>query len=284
MKIAVTGSEGFIGRLLTKRLDALGHETIRVDLLHGDDILDLGKLTLLPEFDLAIHLASRLMVPESYSIPHAYYTTNVLGTLNILELCRLRGAKMIFFSSYLYGTPEYQPIDELHPLSPFNPYAQSKILGEELCNAYNRDFGVPVTIFRPFNIYGPGQHPHFLIPNIISQCLTGQVMLKDPRPRRDFIYVDDVVDACIAALSYSGPGVDIFNLGYGKSSSIPDIIHSLQIILDKEIDVHFSHETRENEVLDTICDIRKASALLGWNPKTNLEEGLRKIIASAKNQ
>jgi nucleoside-diphosphate-sugar epimerase len=280
MKIAITGSEGFIGHALAAKLAELGHTVLRIDLLFGLDILNYEQLSKVPEFDLVFHLASRLIVPESYIIPHTYYETNVMGTLNILELCRTRSKRMILFSSYLYGQPKYQPIDELHPISPFNPYAQSKILCEELCQAYNRDFNVPVIIFRPFNIYGPDQNDHFLIPNIIRQCKTGSVHLKDPRPRRDFIYIDDVVEACVAATEYSQSGFEIFNIGFGTSSSIPEIIEKIQTILNKDIEVLYSNEIRKNEVLDTICDNSKAGSLLNWSPTVILEKGLRSIIES----
>lgn len=282
MKVAITGSEGFIGKALTKRLKELNYDVFGIDIKYGIDILDYDQLSTIPQFDIVIHLASRLIVPESYEIPHSYYMTNVMGTLNILELCRVRKSRMIFFSSYLYGHPEYQPIDEFHPISPFNPYAQSKILCEDLCKAYNRDFNVPVVIFRPFNIYGPGQNDHFLIPSIISQCKTGKVALKDPRPKRDFIYISDVVEAAIAAIKYDQTSIEVFNIGYGKSFAISDIIDIVQSILKMDIEITYSNEIRENEVLDTICDNEKALSLLNWSPASTLEQGLRTMIETSK--
>jgi UDP-glucose 4-epimerase len=201
-----------------------------------------------------------------------------MGTLNVLELCRVRKSRLIFFSSYLYGHPEYQPIDEIHPISPFNPYAQSKILAEELCKAYSRDFQVPVVIFRPFNIYGPGQNNHFLIPSIILQFKTGKVELKDPRPKRDFIYISDVVEACVAALNYNQTNFEIFNIGYGKSYAISDVIDIIKFILKCDCEIKYSNEIRENEVLDTICDNSKALLLLKWSPASSLEHGLKAMI------
>lgn len=282
MKIAVTGSEGFIGKALTTRLKELNHEVFGIDIMYGVNILNYDQLSTIPHFDIIIHLASRLIVPESYKMPHSYYETNVMGTLNVLELCRVRKSRMIFFSSYLYGHPEYQPIDELHPISPFNPYAQSKILAEELCRAYSRDFQVPVVVFRPFNIYGAGQNDHFLIPSIIRQCKSGKVELKDPRPRRDFIYIGDVVEACVAALNYDQTNFEIFNIGYGKSYAISDIIDRIKSILKIDIEITYSNEIRENEVLDTICDNRKALSLLKWTPASSLEQGLKNMIEAGK--
>lgn len=278
MKIAITGSEGFIGKAIVTALTASHHEIVRIDILLGIDVLNLEQLSSIPEFDIVIHLASRLIIQESYTIPYSYYNCNVMGTLNILELCRIREKKMVFFSSYLYGHPQYYPIDELHPISALNPYAQSKLLSEQLCFAYNRDFNVSVIVFRPFNIYGVGQNPYFLIPNIIQQCKSGTVHLKDARPKRDYVYIEDVVNACVAAINYNKPGLEIFNIGSGLSFSIPQIINTIRIILNKNIEVVYSNEIRNNEILNTICDHRKAGLMLNWFPQITLEQGLREII------
>ena len=163
MKIVVTGSSGFVGTKLIKRLRVLKHEIIELDLTTGFDLTNWPHISSIKKFDVLIHLAAKIFVPDSYKFPHNMYNINILGTLNALELCRINGAKMIFASSYVYGVPLYLPIDENHPTSAFNPYCRSKLIGESLCMSYSKDFGVPVIIFRPFNIYGPDQNENFII-------------------------------------------------------------------------------------------------------------------------
>ena len=176
---------------------------------------------------------------------------------------------MIFTSSYVYGVPKYLPIDEIHPINPFNPYAQSKLIGEELCSGYNRDFNVPIIIFRPFNIYGKSQCEHFLIPKIIKQAKQGKIQLEDSRPKRDFIYIDDVIDAYEKAIYYKKTPFEIFNLGTGKSTSINDLSKTIANKINKKISISFSEKKRKNEVLDTIANIDKAYSYLKWKPKFN---------------
>ena len=163
MKILVTGFSGFIGTYLVEKLKQYNHELILLDISNGVDICDWKQIKQYNNIDVIIHLANLSFVPASYSDPQNFYTTNYLSTLNMLELCRKNNARLIFFSSYVYGQPQYQPIDEVHPIQAFNPYAQTKVICESLCEGYFRDFGVPITIFRPFNIYGIGQHPDFYI-------------------------------------------------------------------------------------------------------------------------
>ena len=278
MKIAVTGSSGFIGKHLLKHLSRSSHEVIEIDLTLGNDISVWESVCGIKEFDVLIHLAAKSYVPEAFNNPADFYRTNVLGTINALELCRLHNARMIFTSSYMYGTPEYLPIDEEHPVKAFNPYAQSKLMGENLCKAYFRDSGVPSCIFRPFNIYGPGQAGHFLIPLIINQAKTGRIRLKDPRPKRDFIYVDDVVVAFVKAVEMKFETIETFNLGSGVSTSIGEVIDIVKEVYRQDILTEFTYEQRKNEVLDTVAKILKAERKLHWKPKVNLRNGIRQLI------
>ena len=204
MRIVITGSSGFIGTRLVPRLKQAGHDVVSIDIRDGIDITNWDQIQGIASFDLLIHLAALTFVPDSYLNPRKMYLLNVLGTLNMLQLCHKNKAKMIFTSSYVYGVPKYMPIDEEHPIVAFNPYSQSKLIGEQLCSAYNRDFGIPIIIFRPFNLYGLGQNENFLISLIIKQLKEKrEVLLKDPRPKRDFIHVDDVVNAYCKAVDYN---------------------------------------------------------------------------------
>ena len=230
--IAVTGSSGFIGRELVKALINKSYQVIEIDLNKGFDLLNQKDIQRIPHFDIVIHLAARSYVPKSFIMPWEFYYENYLTTLNVLEMTRQRTAKMIYFSSYLYGDPAYIPIDEVHPLKPHNPYAQTKYICEKLCEGYSRDFNLPVTIFRPFNIYGEGQNESFIIPIILKQLYSGLIKVKDPRPRRDYIHISDIVSAVLHALEYKHEHIEIFNLGSGLSFSVDELINLIKNISD----------------------------------------------------
>lgn len=276
--IAVSGSSGFIGCHLVSALKYKNHSVIEIDLSAGFDLTEPNCIEKISSFDCIIHLAARSFVPLSFEQPNQFYRDNYLSTLNVLELARKYQAKVIYFSSYLYGNPQYLPIDELHPLSPHNPYAQSKMICEKICEGYNRDFHIPLIIFRPFNIYGSGQNSSFLIPMIIEQLKTGEIRLKDPRPKRDLIHVQDVIDAVLLAVEYNKTGFELFNLGYGKSYSIREIVQIILKELKTSARVSFSNEVRQGEILNTVANTSKLMKYFNWKPKINIEEGIKKII------
>ena len=283
-RILVTGSSGFVGKNLVeelKRQDAdvltlTDHDGRRIDIRDQQRVEAI--INEIKNIDIVYHLAAITSVPFSFENPRETYDVNVLGTLNILELCRSCNAdKIVFASSYVYGQPQYLPIDEKHPLQPTNPYARSKILGEELCRAYNTDFGVKCIILRPFNIYGVGQNKNFLIPSIIDQLRYGKIELKDPEPKRDFIYISDVIDAYVKAGEFKGD-FEVFNIGYGKSYSVKEIVDKIIYLYGKDVKVKYSGERRKNEIMDTIANTKKAKEKLGWKPRVEIDKGLGNLL------
>ena len=277
MRILITGSEGFVGKRLVKFLKLSGYSTICLDLTLGYNLTKWDSLCDIPPFDYLFHLAASSFVPDSFENPRRFYENNISSTINILELCRQNDAKCVYTSSYVYGAPDYLPVDEKHPIRAHNPYAQSKIIGEELCKAYARDFDVPSIIIRPFNIYGPGQRSEFLIPSIIEQAHSGKVILNDPRPRRDYIYLDDVIQAYIACVHIDYKGSDIYNIGAGISISIHDVVDEIAEYFDN-IDISFTGKRRQNEILDTVADITKIQKIFGWVPQISFKEGIKHCI------
>ena len=278
MKIAITGSSGFVGTALKQKLIKANHKIIEIDFDLGFDLTNWESVKKIECFDVLIHLAAKSFVPDSFENPSSFYKTNILTTLNALELCRKYKAKMIYTSSYVYGSPKYLPIDEDHPIVAFNPYAQSKIIGEDLCKGYFRDFDVPVIIFRPFNIYGRSQDHNFLISKIIKQAYKGRIELEDSRPKRDFIFIEDVVDAYEKAISYNTSKFEIFNIGSGQSTTIRMISEINVKKKNNKIPIFFSEKRRKNEVLETLASIEKAKNLLKWHPKNDIKMGISKII------
>ncbi len=277
-KVVVTGSYGFVGKHLVVSLKNIGYQIIEIDYTQGNDLTNTKCLNFVSDFDCIIHLASRSFVPQSFENPFDFYRDNYLMTLNVLEAARKARAQVIFFSSYLYGIPEYLPVDENHRLAPHNPYAQTKLISEKLCEGYNRDFSLDIVVFRPFNIYGNGQNDSFLIPSIINQVKLGTIKLKDPRPKRDFIHVLDVVSAVKKVIELQPKGYLVFNLGSGKSYAIDEVTKLVSNAIDKELLIEFTNEYRQGEVLDTVANINNAKRILLWEPTMNLEIGLFQML------
>lgn len=276
-KILVTGSSGFIGKRLIAEL-SLGKYDVSGISSETGDITDKNMWDNIPYHDVVIHLAGLTFVPNSWKNPDEYLRVNIQGTIAALEYCRKHSSKFIFFSSYLYGNPDKLPISESADLQSLNPYALSKKLAEDISKFYSENFGLKVLIFRPFNIYGPNQAANFLIPFIIGQAIhENRIQVKDLSPRRDYIYIDDVVDAIVKGLNYN-KAFGLFNLGSGQSYSVAEIIDLIQANLGKSLSVESSQETRQGEIMDTRADISKVQSELNWKPRWSLEDGLAEIL------
>jgi nucleoside-diphosphate-sugar epimerase len=276
--VLVTGSSGFIGQTLVRSLDSKQYRIIECPSSQIVNLCNIEEIDALPKADVIIHLAAKSYIPESFINPVSFYSNNLLSTLNILDKAKRDGSKVIFLSTYVYGNPEYLPIDESHPINPLNPYTQSKIICEELCRAYYRDFSVPSVVLRLFNVYGPGQGPSFIIPSILAQLEKPIIELKDSRPRRDFVYIDDVISAIIASTEYVSIGFDIFNVGSGKSVSIKEVANIIKSLTGTKAVIRFNEQTRKGEVLDTVADIRKINSVLNWKAEVSIEDGLKRLI------
>lgn len=186
----------------------------------------------------------------------------------------------LYLSSYIYGQPKYLPVDENHLLAPFNPYAQTKYIYEGLCRGYHRDFGVNVTILRPFNIYGKGQKGRLLIPEIEAQVAEGKtvIQLKASSPRRDYVHVNDVATAIISSFN-DIPGCNIYNVCSNRSLSVKDISEIINLYLKQKVRFEFSDSDRPNEVDETIGSYEKIRTSLGWKPGVSFEEGISEIFS-----
>jgi len=276
-RILVTGASGFIGKHLVPKLRDNHHDVIEANSRSGD-IADEGTWQSFPQVDVVIHLAGRTFVPDSWLDSAGFLKTNFLGTIAALEYCKNNDARLVYLSSYLYGNPEKLPISESAPLYANNPYALSKKLTEEACQFYSDSFGVKITVLRPFNVYGPGQSELFLIPSIIDQTSLGDVIrVKDLEPKRDYVYIDDLVSAIIKAIGLY-QGFSVFNIGTGLSYSVAELIGLIQEIKGSKLTCISSEERRPDEILDCRADIAQATRCLGWKPETDLKSGLRAVI------
>ncbi len=280
IRVIITGGYGFVGKKLTSLLSVNGFEVYSIDKQNGYDLTIKDVIEGIGKFDVLVHLAGMSFVPDSYKYPELFYRTNFLTILNSLELCKKYKAKMVFVSSYVYGKPLYLPIDESHPVAAYNPYAQTKLIGELLCEGYHRDFGVPLIILRPFNIYGNGQNEQFLIPTIFSQILNGNstIELKDPNPKRDYVHIEDVVEAILSAI-ISDISYGIFNICSNTSYSVREVTQIIGNNLKKPIKFIFdSFASRISEIDDTMGCNKKILNEFGWKPKLSFEGGIIKEI------
>ena len=279
--VLVTGAGGFIGRRLARALRGTGHQVLELGSRDGD-ISDPATLKRFDgaSVDFVFHLAGRTYVPDAWREPADFQRVNVTGTVNTLELCRKRNIPLTYVSAYLYGIPASLPVKETDKIEPNNPYALSKFLAESLCNFYATHFNVATTVIRPFNIYGIGQKTHFLIPEIIAQIKAGKsIHAKDLTPRRDYLYLDDLVDGLLLTM-VSKTGYRVYNIGYGNSLSVKEIIDIIQSVAGTSLEVIGESIPRRNEIQDVYADISKIRQELAWQPRYSFAEGVRKMLNS----
>jgi nucleoside-diphosphate-sugar epimerase len=280
--VLVTGASGFLGQRLVDRLRELGRTVLAPGRADGFDIVS-------DDLDLAgaehvFHLAARTSVPAAWNDPVGFHLANAHGTMRLLEACRRAGCGMTYVSGFVYGRPEHLPIAESDPPRPNNPYAFSKLMGEEACRFYASAFGVRVNIVRPFNIYGPGQDERFLLPLIIDQVVdpgVAEVVVKDLAPKRDFIHVDDVIAAIL--LIAGQPAGTTFNVGSGVSYSVEEIILSAFRAAGLSKPIRSTEEQRPNEIMDVLADTTLLRAI-GWRPAVSFDQGMESLVVEARER
>jgi NAD dependent epimerase/dehydratase len=311
-KVLVTGAGGFIASHLTDRLVQLGvqvrafvHYNSRNDwglleqlddeVRHQIEVFpgDLTDASLVrravSDCQVVFHLGALIAIPYSYQAPQQFIATNVFGTLNILQAClETKVDRLIHTStSEVYGSARYTPMDEEHPLQAQSPYAASKIAADKLVESFRCSYGLPVTIIRPFNTFGPRQSARAVIPTIISQALSANtVKLGSLAPVRDFTFVEDTVSAFIKAAESEETVGRLLNIGTGRGVTIGEVADAIFRLCDRNVHVE-TDETRlrpsQSEVMALICNGSKARQLLGWEPEYTLEKGLQHTIEYVNN-
>lgn len=297
MNFLITGAAGFLGSALANRLAREGHQVRAIDdlstgnpdVLSPDvhftrgDVNDRPKLwTLLQEVDCVYHLAAKVSVPESVLYPREYNAINVGGTVSLMEAMRDVGVRRVVLASSgaIYGPQERQPLTETLPPNPSSPYAVSKLAAEYYVRTIGRLWGIETVCLRIFNAYGPGQHlpPSHppVVPYFLRQALRGGTLVVhgDGRQTRDFVYVDDVISAMIAAAT--APHVDglIINIGSGVETSIRDLVHLVLQVTGSQSNVVYNQQS-EGGVPRMWVDLSLANKKLNYRPLVSLEEGLR---------
>jgi UDP-glucuronate 4-epimerase len=307
MRILVTGGAGFIGSHLAEHLLAAGHVVAILDdfndfydpeikhanirgfakdiTVHRVDLRDNASVRTLfhrEKFDVIAHLAARAGVRPSIQYPQLYCDTNVTGTLHLLDAARATGVNRFILasSSSVYGASKTVPFsEEQHLTQTLSPYAATKIAAEFLCSTYSHLYQLRVIALRYFTVYGPRQRPDLAIHQFTRRIYDGQPIdqFGDGTTRRDYTYIDDVIQGTMAALEYEGPLFDIFNLGESETIQLKDLIVAIENALGKKAKINQLPEQQGDMPL-TCADISKARKLLGYNPTTRLQDGLPKFI------
>lgn len=309
-RVLITGGAGFIGSHLVDRLLAEETEQItviddfndfydpaikrsniaehlrdaRYKLVEADirDSTALQQALDRSEFDCIVHLAARAGVRPSLSQPQLYNETNINGTLNLLELARRQGIKQFVFgsSSSVYGINAHVPFSEDDPIrQPISPYAATKGAGELLCHTYSHLYGLRCVCLRFFTVYGPRQRPDLAIHKFAKLISEGKPIpvFGDGTTRRDYTYIDDIIEGVIAAMQYNLSQFDVFNLGESRTVELQELIS----LLEKELDMRAiidRQPPQPGDVPVTFADISKSAALLYYEPKTQIEDGLHRFI------
>ncbi|MGO4551579.1 NAD-dependent 4,6-dehydratase LegB [Lysobacter sp. 2RAF19] len=306
MKILITGADGFIGSHLTERLVGLGHEVRALAQYNSfnswgwlDDVPCRDAIEVVtgdirdPHFCRRIvegvhtvyHLAALIAIPYSYVAPASYVDTNITGTLNICQASMDKGVSRVVATSTseVYGTAQYVPIDEAHPLQPQSPYSASKIAADAIAMSFHNAFELPLTIARPFNTFGPRQSARAVIPTIIGQIAAGErvIRLGDVSPTRDFNYVADTCDGLIALANSERTIGETVNIGSNREISIADTLALVRELMDSDVEFVSEQERlrpANSEVFRLWCDNTKIAALTGWAPAWSLRDGLQATI------
>lgn len=305
MRLLITGGAGFIGSHLCEKYTEEGHTVLCLDnflsgnlinvrhlldyrnfkLIRGD-IRDLELLERISrDVDVIFHLAAQVHVDRSYVEPRLTYEINVIGTQNVLEVARIYDVKKVIHasSSEVYGSAQYVPIDEKHPLDAPHPYGASKIAADRMCNAYITTYGMDIAIPRFFNIFGPRQRDigYGGVISIFTRRVLNNmppVIFGDGLQTRDYTYIEDAARAFDLILNHESK-LEPINIGSGKELSIIDLANSIIDLCGKKGKIKTVHvEPRIGEVKKLIADTTKAKKILGWEPKYDLKEGLRAFI------
>lgn len=306
-KVLVTGADGFIGSHLVEMLVDMGAEVTALSMYNSfnywgwlEDISCLEQIEVIngdirdPHYcksitknmDVVFHLAALIAIPYSYVAPSSYVDTNINGTLNILQGCLENNVTRVVHTSTseVYGTAQYVPIDEKHPLQAQSPYSASKIGADSMAMSFYNSFELPVTIARPFNTYGPRQSARAVIPTIITQIANGakEIKLGDVSPTRDFNYVEDTCRGFIALAKSEKSIGETFNIGSNYEISIKDTLGLIKDIMKSDVKFICDDERlrpRNSEVHRLWCDNTKLKTLTEFNPGYSIRGGLEKTVA-----
>lgn len=304
--VLVTGADGFIGSHLTEILAQKGFKVKALSQYNSfnnwgwlEDVECLDDIEVLTgdirdanfcrhitkDVDIIYHLAALIAIPYSYVAPDSYVDTNIKGTLNICQAARDNNVERIIHTSTseVYGTAQYVPIDENHPLQPQSPYSATKIAADSIAMSFYNSFDLPVTIARPFNTYGPRQSARAVIPTIITQIASGdkKIKLGDVSPTRDFNYVEDTCRGFLKLAQCTESIGQVVNIGSNFEISVGDTLNLIKEIMDSDVEFVVDQgriRPNKSEVSRLWCDNSKIYELTGFRPKVDIRSGLKRTV------
>jgi len=305
-KVLVTGADGFIGSHLVELLVREGYAVKALSQynsfnhwgwlddidcqnqfeVYSGDIRDPHYCkSITKDIDIIFHLAALIAIPYSYIAPDSYVDTNIKGTLNICQAAKENGNIQVIHTSTseVYGTAQYVPIDENHPMQAQSPYSATKIAADAMAMSFYNAFELPVTIARPFNTYGPRQSARAVIPTIITQIASGmkEIKLGDVSPTRDFNYVEDTCKGFVAIAEASETIGETINIGSNSEVSIGDTLNMIKNLMGSDVKFISDEERirpKNSEVFRLWCDNTKIEKLTGFKPQIDLKSGLQRTI------
>ena len=306
LTVLITGADGFIGSHLVELLFSKGYEVKalsqynsfnnwgwlenvdcknKIEILSGDIRDPHYCKEIVKNVDIIFHLAALIAIPYSYVAPDSYVDTNIKGTLNICQAAKENGRIRVIHTSTseVYGTAQYVPIDEKHPIQPQSPYSASKIAADSMAMSFYNSFDLPVSIARPFNTYGPRQSARAVIPTIITQIASGmkEIKLGDTSPTRDFNYVEDTCRGLLSIAESDKTIGETINIGSNFEISIFDTLEIIKNLMSSDVDFITDNKRlrpKKSEVNRLWCDNTKITKLTGYIPKVDIEEGLQRTI------
>jgi UDP-glucose 4-epimerase len=276
MRLGLTGSTGFLGSALRRHFVDQGDEVFALDGWVDPRRPRENQPIPTESLDWVIHLGATKNFTLAMARPVWTYQTNLDATLAAFEIALERNARFLYMSSYVYGHPQYLPIDERHPLTALNPYMGSKLAGETVCRQLGDHTGLSVAVIRGFTIYGPEQKGEMFIPSLIQSLRTGEsIEVRDPRPRRDYLHVADFVRFIDRLVRSGFSGFEVYNVGGGRPYNNLDVARLANSLAPRPVDIRVAGIPRPGDVVECWADVAKAGRDFGWRPEIDLADGLR---------
>jgi UDP-glucose 4-epimerase len=282
MIIGITGVSGFIGAQAVRALQAEGHRIVLLDYYTLSWRSEPPEIQDYPDrLDWVLHFGAIASIQASLEDPFFVYANNLQSTLLALKIAHQTHAAFLFMSSYVYGSPQYLPIDEQHPLHAANPYMGSKILGEDLCRQISGILSVPLIILRGFHIYGAARIPRRLISDLLDAARKGKPLtINDSAPRRDYLYIKDFCRLLLYIVSFSPVKTGTYNVGYGQSYSNLEVAELVREIAGIKEPVIVKAISRPGDILDCVANLELVKTTFSWSPLYSLRQGLTEAFSS----
>lgn len=277
MKIGITGSRGFLGKNVSEYFISHGYNVFNLDL--NSPFLELDSIKNIPNLDWVFHFAAKAKITDSFTNTYKTFQNNVESCLIALEIARSTKAKFMLQSSYVYGIPLKQPIDENHPCQATNPYMASKILCEKMSSEFCQQTNIPLVIFRAFNIYGKGLPKGRLISDLLDAIKNNNdIIINDPLPKRDYLYISDYCNLLHEMIKLKNMNIGPYNVGFGNQYSNIEVANLFKKLSNSNLKINIINNPRKNDILECQPNCTLVKNTFNWSPTIDLQEGLTNLL------